>query len=202
MENVRESNSDHNPCKLYNIQSNWYWDESANRNFSIYLGKVSTKNEFDKILSLQDADEMTREIGVTLNKAAGECRIAKKKQRNRCQYPNVSPWYDSECLSVKQTIIQTAKLIKRYPQKDKLREDLHILKKKHKSLVKKKKNDYKGDILDQVNCGRKNSTTFWNILKKIRPEINRKIFQKVYIRTQVEKPFQIFIQKGKHSRFT
>ena len=82
--------------------------------------------------------KMAREIGVTLKKAAEECGIAKKKQRNGWQYPNVSPWYDSECLSVKQKIIQTAKLIKRYPQKDKLREELHILKKKHKSLVKKK----------------------------------------------------------------
>ena len=120
---------------LYNIQPNWYWDESANQNFSIHLDKVSTKNEVDKILSLQDADEMAREIGVTLNKAAEECGIAKKKQRNRCQYPNVSPWYDSECLSVKQKIIQTANLIKRYPQKDKLREDLHILKKKAQELT-------------------------------------------------------------------
>ena len=121
---------------------------------------------------------MAREIGVTLYKVAEECGIAEKKQRNRCQYPNVSPWYDSECLSVKQKIIQTSKLIKRYPQKDKLREDLHILKKTNKSLVKKKKNEYKSEILDEVNCGRKNSKTFWNILKKIDPKSTERFFKK------------------------
>ena len=82
MENARESNSDHDPSKLYNIHPNWYWDESANQNFLIHLNKVSTRNEVDKILSLQDADadEMARGIGVSLNKAAAQRGIKKTRE--------------------------------------------------------------------------------------------------------------------------
>ena len=73
---------------------------------------------------------------------------------------------------------KTGKLLKHKPYDSSIREELFSLKKLLKTTIKKKKENYKENIIEQLNCSRKNSKTFWKILVKLKPNQNEDVFKK------------------------
>ena len=105
-------------------------------------------------------------------------RDQEEETTNKIGQPNNYPWFDKECLSMKNKMKQNANLVKKQPHNKKIRESLYVLKRQYKNIVKKKKKEYKTSILDEMKCNRKNSRSFWKILDKLIQKPNNNIFKR------------------------
>ena len=130
--------SDHDTSRLYPSPTTWYWDENSNELFYAYLQKEDVKNELNKILGFSDGDEMAGALNSLLAKVAEKCGINKKKRQSRSKHPYTSPWYDKECVTLKNKIRHHANLIKKHPLEGNLTESLYTPKKQYNKIVKKK----------------------------------------------------------------
>ena len=73
---------------------------------------------------------MVKELNLLLADTAKQCGIKKKKRQSKSE--NQSPWFDRECITLKNKIKQNANGIKKFPENIKLREVLYTLKRRYK----------------------------------------------------------------------
>ena len=113
-----------------------------------------------------------------------------KQKTHRSRLPNigVKPWYDQECSDLKSKIKGIIQVLKHNPTENKIKENLHILRRQYKNTLKKKKRAYKERILNELNCTGKNSKLFWKTLNKLNNRNNDEIF-KWYICRSVDRSF-------------
>ena len=60
-----------------------------------------------------------------------------------------------------------AKQIKKDPFNNIMKETLYRLKKSYKKIVRSKKRKYNLEIINQLNCSKKNTKAFWKLLGKL-----------------------------------
>ena len=109
--------------------------------------------------------------------AADSCDLKRRKTGNKIRHSN-SPWVDKECLELKHNIKKTGKNVQREPYNAESREKLYFLKTEYKTKIKKKKSQYKNDILAELESSGKNSKYFWKIIKKLDNKNNENILKK------------------------
>ena len=135
--------SDLEESNLYPLPTTWYWDENSNQTFETYLKRKKIFERFDQTLSIPNGNEMAKEISSLLSNVAEKCGIKKRKRQNKIGQPNNYPWFDKDCLSMKNKMKQNANLVKKQPHNKKNRESLYVLKRQYKNIVKKKKKSIK-----------------------------------------------------------
>ena len=121
---------------------------------------------------------MAQEITDTLNLTASKCIKKTKRFLPNRHKSNNKIWFDNECTKIKIKVKKTANLLKHKPHDNSIREELFTLKKQLKNTTKRKKRCYKENILDQLNCSKKNSKIFWKLLDKLEPKQNDDLFKK------------------------
>ena len=157
-------------CNLINTAKAWFWDTNSNEKFDTYLNSTEISERLTNISNINNPNTMAAEITKTLDIVASKCGIKRKQpSKNRQNNP---PWYDNDCHSIKLKVKQTAKLVRRQPYQNNLKETLFALKKQLKNKIKENKRIHKENILNQLNCNIKDTKKFWKILEKIHPKHN------------------------------
>ena len=155
-----------NNSDLYPLENKFYWDKEATNKFVEGLKSEQGKNRITNILNITDANIMVSELNDALKSVAINSKIKVSKNRVRKNFSD-SPWYDSECSNAKKDIIKLAKQIKKDPFNNSIKETLYRLKKSYKKIVRSKKRKYNLEIINQLNCSKKSTKTFWKLLGKL-----------------------------------
>ena len=172
--NVEHGHSDELDIKP--SPTSWYWDHNSNDKFQTILNNDESLNRLEEIRNLADGDVMVKELNSFLRTTAKKCGI-KKKQRQPFR-ESQPPWFDRECLSLKNKIKEYANKIQKSPNNLTHRESMLTLKKRFKHIVKKKKTEFKDDIINKMTNNRQNSRKFWNLMKKLDFKLNEDTFKK------------------------
>ena len=94
---------------------------------------------FDQTLSIPNGNEMAKEISSLLSNVAEKCGIKKRKRQNKIGQPNNYPWFDKDCLSMKNKMKQNANLVKKQPHNKKIRESLYTFFKDNTKILSRRK---------------------------------------------------------------
>ena len=143
--------------------SSLFWGSDSSKKFTDAL------NENENVLNSienENAIDMRTQLTNALLKIADSAGI--KPMRTRKLKNNKDPlWFDRQCRITKNNLRHQANLVKKDPHNTNQRIKLFEEKRKFKSLVKKKKMQYKEDTIKNMTLNRKNGRKFWKLLDKL-----------------------------------
>ena len=87
------------------------------------------------------------------------------------------PWFDEECSKLKNEINALGKVVKRHPKNKSHKEELVNLKRTLKKSVKRKKSQYKQELVQKMEWSRKDSKVFWKLFDKFEKRNDDEIFK-------------------------
>ena len=140
------------------------WNASSSGTFTNTLKSDKYKCKVEALLNKKDLK--MNDIKELLMDTANASKI--RKTRNKTVDKN-QPWFDKECQELKRDILSCGKFLRSSPHDSKNREKLYILKRKLRNMVKKKKNDYKSSIINNMCNDLKGGPQkeYWRRLKKL-----------------------------------
>ena len=141
-------------------------DDDPQKKFVDCLKSEEANMKFLSISNIDDANIMVTEINETLKSFATKSKI-KVSKSHQSKQRNTNPWYDIECHNIKLEIEKKANQLKKDPFNKSIKESTYALKRKYKNTVKKKKKNYKSEIINKLNCTNKSSKQFWKLLDKL-----------------------------------
>ena len=147
------------------LDPRYFWSTDASTSFRNNVDCPSFSSKAESIKLLQDPIQMVSEIKKLLTDTAFKSHIKKVK---RIQSSS-EPWFDTECRLLKKSIVHNGKLLRRNPHDHSIRDSLYIEKKQLKNMVKRKKNEYKNDILKEMctSMTDKDCKNYWKLLRKL-----------------------------------
>ena len=149
------------------------WDEPTKTTYLESLASEKIKAIFEGTLSQEN---LAPETGISeLTSALLECggcdpatNDEKNKNLRKSKPTNDRPWFDKECRDLKKMINSLGKDLRRNPTDVKTREKLFFKKRSFTNLTKKKKNQYKKDILEKMHLTKRSDVKqFWKLLNKL-----------------------------------
>ena len=146
----------------------YYFDEKCKTKFTEIL---KSDEMFEKINSLSrihelNTDFLASEISSTLLDVCKKSNI--KPQKNKLKYYN-EPWFDVECHNLKKSLQKKCRKLRGKHDDKKLHLEILQDNKTFKKLIKKKKDDYKLKIMEDINLKRNEQKVFWKLLDKLQP---------------------------------
>ena len=101
-----------------------------------------------------------------MTKCAEDCGVKKQKVQKNAK--GNQPWFDQECNKSRKRIMKLAKKLKHFPDNKTLRDDLFSAKNSLKHMVKKKKTEYKKNLIEQIHfTNKKDMKQFWKLARKL-----------------------------------
>ena len=143
--------------------SSLFWGSDISKKFTNAL------KEYENVLnSVYDASEidMRSQFTNTLLKIADIAGI-KPIRKRKSKKDNNPLWFDRQCRVTKNRLRHQANLVKKHPYNTNQRIKLFEEKRKFKSLVRKKKRQYKEDTITNMTLNRKNGRKFWKLVDKL-----------------------------------
>ena len=156
--------------EMENLPEKHIWNAASSETFTNMLKSEEYKLKVQTLLSKNDL-KMT-DIKDLLMDTARASKI--RKTRSRTANNNNQPWFDEECQDVKKDILSCGKSLRLNPQDVENREKLYVLKRKLRNMVKKKKNEYKKSIINNMCSELKSGPQkeYWRQLKKLEVKTN------------------------------
>ena len=159
--------------ELTNVAPRFIWDKNSKER---YLAGLQSEKISKHINSLLSSDEikptaMATEIADILINNAKDCKI-KIQRKPKEQKQQSGPWFDHDCIKIKELLNKKSKLLKKDPTDLITRTTIFNLKREFRKLVKRKKRSHKESILNQMNKKKneKNQKEFWKLLEKFSPQ--------------------------------
>jgi hypothetical protein len=136
----------------------YVWSESGIEKFKEELQKPENKDKLQNAFSLDyiDPSKVVDYLTDLL------ILISKSQQKS-----NDPPWFDEECVKLKNEIKALGKKRKCLPKCETTRIKLNKAKKFLKNVVKRNKIKFKDTLLQEMNWKRKDAKTFWKLLDKL-----------------------------------
>ena len=154
------------PLECTDAPIKFKWDHTSIKMFKDFLHSDTIRGEFEKYQSEHAAcfsQNIIESNTQTLIKCAESCGI--KKQKNHCKVKNTQTWFDQECKKARKKLMKLAKLLKHAPENNVLRDDLFCTKRSLKSMIRRKKTEYKANIMDKIHLTkRKDIRQFWKLV--------------------------------------
>ena len=161
---------------LTDIPPQFIWDIISRER---YTENLKSNDISERINSLVNSDnnnsiDIAKEITDILMINARACRIKTKSKMKECNIRqnayHSGPWFDKECMKIKNQISIEGKILKQNPSKQNSRATLFQLKRVFRKMVKRKKRAHKQEILNQMTTKReeKNQKEFWKLLDKFK----------------------------------
>ena len=122
-----------------------------------------------------DPQKMVSEISNTLLEVCSKANI--KPKRKSCRIGQDEPWFDKECQKLKSSIKRKCKALKRNSAKNHLHSEILMENKLLKNKIKKKKEEYKLNVVNEMKIKKGDQKTFWKLLKKLDNSKNDSLFQ-------------------------
>ena len=180
------------------VPTTWHWDDESAEKLENFLKGNEAKDLIDQISRSSDGEKMACDISSLLTYAADSCELKRRKQGPKMKHGN-SPWFDKECIDLKNSIREIGNKVQRDPYNVESREKLYFLKREYKLKVKKKKIKYKDDILADLESSGKNSKYFWKVIKKLDAKHNENLFKKAISGNDWKKHFESLGTPATHS---
>ena len=96
------------------------------------------------------------------------CKKAGIKPKKQSATNKVSdPWFDDECNKLKKSIKKKCKTLKTYPKNDAIRKEILTDNKSLKKMIKRKKDEYKEKIVQDMSLSKGDHKKFWKLLEKL-----------------------------------
>ena len=150
-----------------------------------FLEEVKAK--LDHLCSIEEvnADYLVSGITSILIETSVKSNIKTKNVGGRSSN---EPWFDDECLKLKNSIRRKCRNLKEKSDNHYLRSEIFKENKRLKNLIKKKKCEHKRVILDKMKLNHSDQKVFWKLLDKLHPK-KRKFSCSQNTRAQVVKSF-------------
>ena len=145
----------------------YIWSEKGKEKFKEELQKEANKNKLHNALSLDfgDPSKVVDHLTNLLINVADAAKIkSKSKFSQTFTYP---PWFDEECVRLKNEITTLGKERKRQPKCKATQIKLSETKRLFKNVVKRNKMKFKDGLLQEMNWKKKDAKTFWKLLDKL-----------------------------------
>ena len=111
----------------------------------------------------------SQKITTIYNKNLLSYWLNKKKQKDEKEKQKHKPWFDKDCGSLKRSLKEIPSRISKRPNDSHLIKSYFQEKKKIKHYVRKKQQQYKDKIFNNlIDIDSTNSTEFWNIIDNIK----------------------------------
>ena len=152
----------------------YIWSEKGSERFKNELNKCVNREKLQNALNLDytDPSKVVDYITNFLINVADDAKIKIASKYSKIDNP---PWFDKECVKLKNEIKRIGKERKSLPNCEITRSKLSQAKKALKKLVKCNKYRFKTTLLQEMNWKRKDAKTFWKLLdkldKKQRPDL-------------------------------
>ena len=171
--NMNRRNETSHVVEMQEMPPRCKWDGSVKTSFLEALKSDKMKQVFEQTLK---QDNLSPENGVSeLSSALLECAGCaspypdnKQDKKNKRKTTNDPPWFDKECKLTKKKINALGKQLRRNSTNVAVRESLFVTKRTFKNMIKRKKTQYKKNIIDQMHLTKQSEIKqFWKLLNKL-----------------------------------
>ena len=156
--------------KLLKTLPSFILDANSQITFRDALTSQVTKDKINQLIASENmsAINIAAEIKNILLTNAQNCHI-KMKKNPKPNSKQSAPWFDKECIDIKDNLRKLGSSLKKEPCNNILRSSLSQQKKLLKKLTTQKKYRYKKGILNEManNYNNKNQKDFWKLLDKL-----------------------------------
>ena len=121
-----------------------------------------------------DPQALASDITSTLVEA---CSLAELRVKKVNFSNSDKPWFDKDCQTLKNSIKKNCKKLRKNKSDISLQQQISAENKELKKLVSKKKNEYKLEIVNEMNMTGKNQKYFWKLLDKLDGSPREDIFK-------------------------
>ena len=135
-----------------------------------------------------DPQSLATGITSTLLEACNTAQIKPRKMNTKSSADH--PWFDKDCQTLKNSIKKNCKKLRLNKSDCSLQRVICTENKKLKKLVKKKKNEYKLKIIDEMNLKGKQQKCFWRLLDKLDGTRHENIFRDCISGTRWQEHFK------------
>ena len=122
-----------------------------------------------------DPQNMVSEISNVLLEACSKVNI--KPRRKPVKLRDDNPWFDKDCQKLKNSIKRKCRALRKNSSYCNLHSEILVENKLLKNTIKKKKEEYRLKIIDEMNIKRGDQKKFWKLLGKLKNPKTDQIFQ-------------------------
>lgn len=160
--------------KLEQLPTQFIWSESSPVLFKNELKSTCVMKQVNDFLT-QDFEETESGLNSAVSKVesillnAAKSSLQRKTLKRRCKLVKHvnKKWFDKECRMKRHDLRKIANLKRRDPLNLKIREEFHLILAEYKNLLRRKKQDFKNEKLDQLSSTDVNSQTFWKAFQTL-----------------------------------
>ena len=152
---------------LIKIEPGYIWNDKVKQNFKVHLTSHKIKNRIEQWMNTENLKptEVVREIKDTILMVAENCKL---KKRESLESNQSQPWFDKQCLNIKNDIKILGNKLKKTKGDGEIRTRLFTQKRNLKKLVQRKKRLYKQSIINKMNNEQTNSQKkYWKLFNKL-----------------------------------
>ena len=153
------------------------WDPIKEHIFQTQLQSSEVKSKIENILTTEirrnsELEEVLKQVNAILTKA-GNVRISYSKKRGKKKTITNKKWFDGDLVQMRKEILSLSKQVTKDHRNEFLRAKLFFLKKLYKRTAIRKKNEYKQNILDNLEMLEKsNPKEYWALFKQLKNNEN------------------------------
>ena len=126
------------------------------------------ENILEELVNSQTEPEAM--VAKTTETLLNTCKKAGIKPKKQLPSKVSDPWFDNECEKLKKSIKKKCRALKANPKNDATRKEILSDNKSLKKMIKRKKNEYKENIVQEMSLSKGDHKTFWKLLEKIQKE--------------------------------
>lgn len=154
--------------KLLNAPSSYRLSFEDQKKLTKTLKSEEIRIKLANVMENQDvqAQNLANTITETLLQACDSSGLKPKKVKS--SESSSEPWFDRECLSLKNSIKKKCRKLRNTPNCcKKLDHEILTENKQLKKLVKQKKKEYKNNIINEMSLKKREQKLFWRLLDKL-----------------------------------
>ena len=165
-----------NKSHMKDFPLRYKWDTESIQNFQESFTHPVIQNELKYflnnkiILDKKNVNDATYSIHSIYEKV---CKVSLKKKKKRVKTCNHKKWFDQDLKSLKKHVNDKAVLMSKFPKDPIVRGSFFKLNKQFAKLRRKKKREFRENILDRLsNLESENPKDYWNLVNQLRLENN------------------------------
>ncbi|CAG2249773.1 unnamed protein product [Mytilus edulis] len=165
-----------NKSHMKDFPLRYKWDTESIQNFQESFTHPVIQNELKYflnnkiILDKKNVNDATYSIHSIYEKV---CKVSLKKKKKRVKTCNHKKWFDQDLKSLKKHVNDKAILMSKFPKDPIVRGSFFKLNKQFAKLRRKKKREFRENILDRLsNLESENPKDYWNLVNQLRLENN------------------------------
>ena len=152
----------------------YIWNDKQKQNFEAHLTSHKIKNKIEQWLHAEEFEpiKVVGEIKDTILKVAENCNL---KKRGLFEINPSPPWFDNQCLKIKNDIKILGNKLKKLKGDAEVRIELLNQKRNLKKVIQRKKRLYKQTIITKMHNNERNNNqkNYWKLFNKMNTKKNQ-----------------------------